>query len=83
MRSEAHSRGAWFVEFLTFVLNDVSVLRIIFFIICGSSRARKLLGIGRITYEFACPALPFPVKKAHRKTLCPTQISAAWKHWLR
>jgi hypothetical protein len=32
MRSEAHSQDAWFVEFLRFVLKDLSVLRIIFFI---------------------------------------------------
>ena len=80
MRSEAHCQDAWFVEFLRFVLNDVSVLRIIFFIVCGFSRTHGFLGIRRITYECSCPALPFAVKKADRKTPCPSQISAAWKH---
>jgi hypothetical protein len=31
MRSERRSEGTWLIEFLRFVLNDVSVLRIIFF----------------------------------------------------
>jgi hypothetical protein len=79
MSKEPPSGGASPLQFLRFTLNDVSVLRIIFFIVSRSCRARGFLGIRRIAYECSCPALPLPVKKADRKLLCPTQISAAWR----
>jgi hypothetical protein len=52
IRNEPGGEGAWFIGFLRFALNDVSVWRIIFFIICGFSRLAWFLGIRRIAYEF-------------------------------
>ena len=82
MSKEPRCEGASLLEFLRVALEDVTVLRIIFFIVSRSCRARGFLEIRRITYECSCPTLLFSVKKADRKTLCLSQISTAWRRWL-
>jgi hypothetical protein len=59
MRNEPRGDGAWFIGFLRFALRDVSVWRIVFFIIFGFSRVGGFLRIRRIAYEFSCPAAVF------------------------
>jgi hypothetical protein len=68
MRSKPHREAASLVEFLRFVSNDLIVLRSIFSIVRGFSRARGFLGIRRITYQCSCPEL-LPVKESDRKRL--------------